>query len=467
MTSPTSHVVQMTYTNPDASAGMIIPVAVVPNTDQEQVNRNIALNSRHPLEWIKPAEPHDRIAVIVGGGPSLEKYGRYLVDLPEDHAADVFALNGASRYLTELGARVDYQVIADAKLETATLVDIHAKNYIFASQVHPDTLCHAILNKVKPADRVRLWHLNTPDVETFLPDHRRQGGGYALLGGGYSVGIGAIVLAYAMGYRKMHLVGYDSSHSDVGDSHAYCQHMNASVPCVDVKWGDKTYLTSVTMKGQAERFQMLAPQLEKLGVKFSVFGEGLLQAMWRSRGAEMTEADKYRAMWRFDIYREVSNGLLVAPMAMQWLDAPLGSTITSYGCGTGRPALYMKERGWNVSLIDIADNCRDEEAMGLPFLCWDLRDTIPLWTTYGFCSDVMEHIPTDSVSNVIKNIMDSSERVFFQISTRPCEFGRVIGANLHLTVWPHERWKKLFETMGYEIVKEHETEDTSCFLVVN
>ena len=36
---------------------------------------------------------------------------------------------------------------------------------------------------------------------------------------------------------------------------------------------------------------------------------------------------------------------------------------------------------------------------------------------YGYCTDVMEHIPTDDVAAVIENIMASAEKVFFLISS--------------------------------------------------
>jgi hypothetical protein len=242
--------------------------------------------------------------------------------------------------------------------------------------------------------------------------------------------------------------------------------MNQFMPTTDVKWGDETYTVSVGMKAQAEKFQITAQALKQEGCEVSVYGEGLLQAMYHTKATNLSEQEKYQLMWAYDSYRECSPGELQAGFFLNTFK-PEGM-ILDFGCGTGRAGVIFSKTN-PVLLIDFADNCRDEEAQVLPFLKWDLMQPIPANTEYGYCTDVMEHIPTDDVGTVIDNIMNASEKVFFQISTVDDTFSNAldIDAHLHLTVKAHDWWKRLFASLGYEVEWEMEQENASLFYVIN
>ena len=449
---PTSQIVQMNYQNPDASMRMVVPVLVICNTSDDDLKRNITMNCERDLPWLAFQPVHDRIAIMCGGGASIEQH---LPDIRELQAGGgtVFAMNAASKYLRGNSIKVDYQVIADAKEVTAELVDPMADQHLIASQVHPKTMDRAL--------RPTVWHLEIGSVEDLFPVERKERGGYALIGGGAAVGNSALCVAYAMGYRTFHIFGFDSCHK--GDrSHVYDQPMNQFIPCVDVEWAGKTYTTSVSMKAQAEKFQITAQALKQAGCDLMVYGEGLLQAMFTTPPKDLTERDKYRLMWQFDGYRDVSPGEGVVPVFLDVVK-PDG-LIIDFGCGTGRASLALSEAGHDVFLVDFADNCRDEEALRLPFLEWDLTHPCPLNAPYGLCTDVMEHIPPESVLSVIRNIMASAEAVFFQISTVPDVFGEVIGQRLHRSIHPHAWWGGVL-SFGYEVLWDFEQPHASCFYV--
>ena len=59
---------------------------------------------------------------------------------------------------------------------------------------------------------------------------------------------------------------------------------------------------------------------------------------------------------------------------------------------------------------------------------------------YGFCCDVMEHIPTEYTMLVIDRIMSSCRTAWFQIALVPDQFGVTIGQTLHLSVQPFTWW---------------------------
>lgn len=453
MASPRHEVVQAEYQNIHASKALIIPMLVVCNTSDEALERNIRINSEKHKNWLQLQPEHKSVAVMIGGGASVENHVEDILKLV-GMGATVFAMNAASTWAREHGISVDYQVIADAKKETAALVDGGARNHLFASQCDPDTFA--------AAPGAVLWHLETGEIEKFFPERRVKKGGYVLLGGGASVGNSALCVAYSQGFRELHLFGYDSCHHD-GRSHAYDQPMNKWIPTTRVTWAGRTYTASVAMKAQAEKFQITAQGLKQAGCDLHVYGEGLLQTMYRAKAQDLTEQQKYQSMWQFDTYREVSPGEDSADLFLTVVK-PDG-LILDFGCGTGRASAYFASKGHDVFLIDFTDNCRDDEALCLPFLQWDLMNPCPARAPYGFCTDVMEHIAPENVDTVIRNIMSAAGTVFFQISTIPDSMGVLTGQQLHLTVRPHAWWKAVFERLGFVVEWEHEGEIASMFVV--
>lgn len=443
----------MPYQNRDASAPLFLTVLVVANTSDEDLARNIKANVARNLPWLSMKPAHDGVAVMVGGGPSTLDHLDRIRSLQGD-GGTVFAMNAASMWLRGHSVPVDYQVVADAKPETATLVDPSARDHLFASQVNPATM--------DAIERPTVWHLAVGEIEALFPTERVSRGGYAMIGGGAAVGNSALCVAYALGFRTFEIFGFDSSHRD-DHSHAYEQPMNRFIPCVDVEWAGKTYRCSIAMKAQAERFQITARQLLEEGCALTVHGDGLLPAMWNTPPQNLSERDKYRLLWQFDGYRDVSPGETSVDRFLE-VAKPTG-LIADLGCGTGRAGLKLASLGHDVILADFADNCRDHEALRLPFVEWDMTKPGEIRAPFGFCADVMEHIPGADVKTVLSNIMQCCESVFFHISTVNDKFGAVIGAKLHNTVHPHYWWTGIFWSLGLELVWSEEGEISSSFYV--
>lgn len=453
MTAPTTEIYTKEFWNPGASAPLRVPIAVLSNTSDEELGRNIEASAKLDLTWLYASEAHDRPAVLVGGGPSAGDSLEEIAALQQAGAA-VFATNAASQWLRQNGIRADYQVICDAKAETATLVDVFAPAHLFASQCHPDTIA--------AVEAPTLWHLAIEGVETHFPPEKVKRGGYALVGGGASVGNSAACVAYVMGHRTLHLFGYDSCHRD-GQSHAYRQAMNDFIPTIEVEWAGRVFTASVAMKAQSEKFQLTGQALQQAGCELHVYGDGLLQTMWRARGEELSERDKYRTMWRFDSYRDVSPGELLVDLFIKTAK-PEGMVI-DFGCGTGRAGVRLAAAGVEVLLSDFADNCRDQEALGLPFIEWDLTKPFPGRAPYGLCTDVMEHIPTVDVDTVIENLFEATPRLFLSIGTTIDMCGALAEQELHLTVRPHAWWRERLERFG-RVAFEYDGLGQSIFYIV-
>lgn len=238
------------------------------NTDMATVRRNAAANiaNADPVAWPIPA--HDRVAMIAAGGPSL---GRWLPTLQLERAkasfgagADLWALNGVHDYLIDRGIIPDAMVMLDSR---------SACPETFLSKPHPD-VHYMIATQCDPASfdrlkgyRVSRWTGWAWGIEEF-DDH--------IIGGGATVGLKAIALAYAMGYRKFKLFGYDASYEGEAD-HAYPQPLNANDLRVDVVLRGRKFVAARWMAKQVVEFLGMASTLiADPAVSIDICGDGLL-----------------------------------------------------------------------------------------------------------------------------------------------------------------------------------------------
>ena len=442
---------QVKVQNPGASMPLVLPVQVVCNQPEEVINDNIRTNARAVGNWLASQTAHGGTAILCGSGPSL---GESLNEIRERVAAGgvVFALNAAARFLAEAGIEPDYQVILDAQRETADLVG-PAKAHLFASQAHPDTFARA--------PGAVLWHLQVEGIDELLPDYPKP---FALIGAASSVGTTALVVAFALGFRSMHCYGYDSSNRGE-DSHVRHQPMNDGEPMCSVAFGGKHYRCSLTMKMQAERFPEVARLLERDGCKVAVHGYGLLPDIWNAAPENLSEREKYQRLWTMPNYRAVAPGEHYVDLFLKLAQPEPGASVLDLGCGTGRASLKLHLAGLDVTLVDFTSNSRDVGAAHLRFFEWDLTEPMPFRAEYGYCTDVLEHIPPKDLRAVIANALASTPRLFIAVDTKPDLCGALINQRLHLSVMSHDEWLALLGEYG-RIEFHAQSEDSSAFYVV-
>jgi SAM-dependent methyltransferase len=410
------------------------------NTSDEELFRNIYLNSRKPVKWVKTLPAHDGQAVLVGGGPSLVDWIDE-IRWRQSIGQTVFALNNTVTVLAANDIDIDHQVILDARESNVAFLG-YAKHYYLASQCHP-----LLFDRVK---NVTLWHQHYPDdMEQFdskIPEYNDD---YALIGGGTTVGLSTMALVYTLGFRKLHLYAYDSSYR--GNAlHSYPQDDPQRVVC-DVTAAGKIFKSTLSMAQQAELFPKLSDMLIDAGCVITLRGDGLLQHISKMSAvkSDVSEKEKYEEMWKHDVYRDFSPGEQCIGTFIEVARPSPGSTVIDFGCGTGRASAILDNYGLNVTAVDFASNCLDVKSLN--FVQADLSESIPVTAEYGYCTDVMEHIPPDKVDQTIRNIMRASGRVFFQISLVPDNCGTLIGHQLHLSVHTYEWWLAKFKELGFSV----------------
>lgn len=188
----------------------------------------------------------------------------------------------------------------------------------------------------------------------------------------------------------------------------------------------------------------------------------------------LAERAKYERMWTFEQYRAVAPGESVATQFLAQARPKPGSEVIDFGAGTGRGALMLALLGGlKVHMLDFADNCLDPEvkqalttqAHALTFQLHDLCRPIQRSAQYGYCTDVMEHIPPENVDRVLQNVLKAAQHVFFMISCEDDVCGQLIGESLHLSVHPYTWWHKKFQDLDCTI---HWSQDygTHCLFYV-
>ncbi len=186
------------------------------------------------------------------------------------------------------------------------------------------------------------------------------------------------------------------------------------------------------------------------------------------------EIAKYQKLWAGEDYRKFSPGEQLAMQFVHQSGVKPDDVVIDFGCGSGRGSIMVAAFGKaKMIMLDFTDNCLDDfvkEALvsqkdRLSFVQADLEKDIPVAAKYGYCTDVMEHIPPEKVDTVLKNIMKAAQHVFFAISCMPDDFGATIGEELHLTVRPFAWWLEKFKQLDAVVHWSNDQEHTALFYV--
>lgn len=242
---------------------------IVGNVADEVIKSNIinALSTDCEILADQYMVPTTTRLLIVGGGPSLaDDIGK--IRLMQQSGCIVWALNNTFRYLCEHGIEPQAHLLLDARAENSAFVPQSTSALmLYSAQCHPD-----VISRGMRAGKVIIW---CPAVEGVLEILKEKKIRAAIIEGGSSVGMKALALAQAFGFKHLHLFGYDSSYRDDKD-HAYPQPLNANDRVVDVTVNDRTFKCAPWMASQVEEFKASLGGFLAAGMEFTIHGDGLL-----------------------------------------------------------------------------------------------------------------------------------------------------------------------------------------------
>ena len=258
-------------------------VAVVGAMGLDEQWKQVEANLAAVADRIEPASAHGRRAILACYGPSLTAMMVPLQQLTEA-GGDVVSISGAHDMLIEHGIVPKYHVECDPRPHKADNIEkVHPDVvYLLASAVHP-----SVIDKVRTGGgQIRLWHIGAGDHTTKLIDEHGEKRG-TVIGGGSSVGLRAIPLLYAFGYRDLAIFAMDCSFADDGAQWAG-KHAGKLKKAVPVRCGERLFLTSPVLLGYATQFFETVQKVD--GIEYELFGDGLLQEMTRLYMMDALEA---------------------------------------------------------------------------------------------------------------------------------------------------------------------------------
>lgn len=251
----------------------VTAIGAVASEDRwEQVKANSELVKGR----IEAAPAHTRRAILACYGPSLVDTLDVIREEREATGAAVISVSGAHDMLIAAGIVPDYHVECDPRPhKTDNMEAAHpGVQYLIASGVHPN-----YFDKLTGHD-VRLWHISTAEHSMRIIDELGEHADCLISGGG-SVGLRAIPLLYAMGYRDFSIYAMDCSFRSDGETVQQWagKHAGKKQDVCEVECAGRLFISSPVLLTYATGFFETIQRVTD--VTFRLFGDGLLQSMCR------------------------------------------------------------------------------------------------------------------------------------------------------------------------------------------
>ena len=221
--------------------------------DEKTRLENIASSMARGLPDMKAFAPHDERWNICAGGPSLRKELKRI----KKAKGVIVSVNGTHDYLLSKKVKPDVFVMTDPREFNERFLKNPQKDitYLIATHCHP-----------KVFDRLegyncQLWY----PLDYGLPMP-------VSIGGGTTVGMRSINIGYTLGYRDIHLWGFDGCVKE--SHHAYPQIENDDDAVKTVNYYGKAYRMTDWMCAQADNFDEM---MQHLDFKLTVHSTGIIK----------------------------------------------------------------------------------------------------------------------------------------------------------------------------------------------
>lgn len=182
-----------------------------------------------------------------------------------------------------------------------------------------------------------------------------------------------------------------------------------------------------------------------------------------------SEKAKYEKAWEIEQYRVESPGVRNLPRFFDKFNPGTSNSVADFGCGTGKASLMIREKGVKVKMVDITETALNPEVKAnlqdgyfdfIEASLWEMPEDFEQ-VDYGYCVDVMEHLPEEKVDAVLDMIQAKcKEGVYFAIALyQDSHFANLVGEYLHLTVkdaqWWFNKLNKRWATVTLDVTPIH------------
>jgi 2-polyprenyl-3-methyl-5-hydroxy-6-metoxy-1,4-benzoquinol methylase len=201
-----------------------------------------------------------------------------------------------------------------------------------------------------------------------------------------------------------------------------------------------------------------------------------------------TEAALYETAWNMGGYGDYSPGEKYLPIFEDAITQGGAVRLSDFqnvldaGAGSGKGAQALLSKGYRVAMCDLnfegledptlrqrvpsVEICLWHDLSVLPYMAKAFDQRFEGGFHWGYCCDVMEHIPpqfTMLVAQQLLNIVQSG--VFFSISLTTDQFGYFAGEPLHKTVQPFVWWRDSLSELG-PVVDARDLGNVGTYLVM-
>lgn len=264
--------------SPMISVQGVTAVGAVASEDRfEQVKQASARIAKR----LEPADKHRKRAIIACYGPSLKNTISHLKEEAAEIDSTVVSVSGAHDFLIENGLAPAIHVECDPRPHKADNITRSRDGvaYYIASCCHPN-----MFDRLEGAD-VRLWHVQTAEHQAQLVALGESP--QTIISGGGSVGLRAIPLLYALGYRDFSIYGMDCSFTEDGAQWAG-KHAGKAHDVCQIRCGNRVMISSPILLTYATNFFEIVQKASD--ATFTLHGDGLLQSMAALYSSQVQQA---------------------------------------------------------------------------------------------------------------------------------------------------------------------------------
>lgn len=274
--------------------------------EHEKIQQNVSTNLKVMNKWIKECCINDEEVVICSAGPSLSADEI----LPYYNAGvKIVAVKHALKTLLDAGIIPWACILLDPRAHVADFVQYPNRliKWFVSSMVDPSVSRHLI---DCGCDVYGYHALVGAGEQDRIPN------GHILLGGGSATATRGISLLYTLGFRKMHLYGYDCCYfkkPDLSEKKENGRMRFEEVTLTAQSWGNRTEVRTFWTEGQ---FLAQVQEMDKIYLKNSelvlnIHGDGIIP--WMHKHQQKLKA------WEAYTREKRLNGLLDKPNFSQWL----------------------------------------------------------------------------------------------------------------------------------------------------